>query len=71
MFARTLSSSRTETARSLMGYGLNNYYAPRRYQREGRGCNNCGYYDECWFNGCDGLDISGSLPRSPRKAIWD
>ncbi|KAG2704249.1 hypothetical protein I3760_06G175900 [Carya illinoinensis] len=66
MFARSLSSGRADTRRSLMGYGINNYYPPSRHRREGGGCSVCGY--ECGFYGCGGLEISGigSITRSPR-----
>ncbi|XP_041014087.1 uncharacterized protein LOC121257215 [Juglans microcarpa x Juglans regia] len=66
ILARTLSSSRADIGRSLMGYRINNYYPSSRHRREGGGCNVCGY--ECGFYGCGGFEISGtrSIPRSPR-----
>ncbi|GAV63268.1 PB1 domain-containing protein [Cephalotus follicularis] len=66
-----LSMGQAEFARVAAGHGSSHYYVTNRNQLESGGYNRYGHYDECSVHGCARLDRSESLPRTPRKTMWE
>lgn len=76
--APALSMGRAEMGRSMMGHSLGHYHTNSHRHHRGSGsgsgaagCTKCGYHDESTVLGCSRVDRLESLPRSPRKNLWD
>ncbi|KAH7543643.1 hypothetical protein FEM48_Zijuj02G0205700 [Ziziphus jujuba var. spinosa] len=53
------------------GYGLA-HSTNRHHRGSSGGCTKCGYHDDqCPLYGCSRVDRADSLPRSPRKTLWE